>query len=108
MDESGKPVDASGATVSGDKVDGLAGLRALLLAQPEQFPRTVTEKLLAYALGRRLEYHDQPAVRKIVRDAAAARLSLVVAHPRDREEPGVSDAVVAGSSKDDSQAMEMS
>ena len=31
----------------------------------------MTEKLLAYALGRRLEYYDRPAVRKIVRDAAA-------------------------------------
>ena len=71
VDESGKPVDASGTTVSGAKVDGLSGLRALLLAQPEQFPRTVTEKLMAYALGRRLEYYDRPAVRKIVRDAAA-------------------------------------
>ena len=57
--------------MSGEQVEGLAGLRALLLAQPEQFPRTVTEKLLAYALGRRLEYADRPAVRKIVRDAAA-------------------------------------
>jgi len=71
VDESGKPVDASGSTVSGAKVDGLPGLRALLLDQPEQFPRTVTEKLLSYALGRRLEYYDRPAVRKIVRDAAA-------------------------------------
>lgn len=70
VDELGRPVDASGSTVSGEKVDGLKGLRALLLARPEQFPRTVTEKLLAYALGRRLEYYDQPAVRKIVRDAA--------------------------------------
>ena len=71
IDEAGKPVDASGATVGGDRVDGLRGLRALLLAQPEQFPRTVTEKLLTYALGRKLEYTDEPAVRKIVRDAAA-------------------------------------
>jgi hypothetical protein len=71
VDESGKPVDASGSTVSGAKVDGLPGLRALLLGQPEQFPRTVTEKLLSYALGRRLEYYDRPAVREIVRDAAA-------------------------------------
>ena len=70
VDESGKPVDASGATVSGAKVEGLAGLRALLLEQPEQFPRTVTEKLLSYALGRRLEYYDRPAVREIVRGAA--------------------------------------
>jgi mono/diheme cytochrome c family protein len=71
IDEAGKPVDASGATVGGDTVAGLGGLRALLLARPEQFPRTVTEKLLSYALGRRIEYTDQPAVRRIVRDAAA-------------------------------------
>ena len=70
VDESGTPVDASGTTVSGAKVEGLAGLRALLLDQPDQFPRTVTEKLLAYALGRRLEYYDRPTVRTIVRDAA--------------------------------------
>jgi hypothetical protein len=71
VDESGRPVDASGQTVSGAKVEGLAGLRALLLEQPDQFPRTVTEKLLAYALGRPLEYADRPAVRTIVREAAA-------------------------------------
>ena len=71
VDESGKPVDASGITAGGDRVEGLSGLRALLLERPEQFPRTLTEKLMAYALGRRLEYYDQPAVRKIVRDAAA-------------------------------------
>jgi hypothetical protein len=71
IDEAGRPVDASGTTTSGAKVEGLSGLRALLLARPEQFPRTVTEKLLAYALGRRVEYYDQPAVRSIVRDAAA-------------------------------------
>ena len=70
VDESGRPVDATGTTVSGAKVEGLSDLRALLLEQPEQFPRTVTEKLFAHALGRRLEYYDRPAVRKIVRDAA--------------------------------------
>ena len=57
--------------VSGATFEGLSGLRARLLEQPDQFPRTVTEKLLAYALGRRLEYYDRPTVRKIVRDAAA-------------------------------------
>jgi mono/diheme cytochrome c family protein len=71
VDESGHPVDATGTTVSGAKVAGLAGLRGLLLEQPDQFPRTVTEKLFAYALGRRLEYYDRPAVRRIVRDASA-------------------------------------
>jgi hypothetical protein len=71
-DESGRPVDAAASTLSGAKLDGLAGLRGLLLAEPEQFPRTVTEKLMAYALGRRLEYYDRPAVRAIVRDAASS------------------------------------
>jgi mono/diheme cytochrome c family protein len=71
IDEAGRPVDASGTTVSGATIDGLPGLRAFLLDEPDQFPRTVTEKLLAYALGRPLEYSDRPVVRKIVRDAAA-------------------------------------
>jgi len=71
VDEAGRPVDAGGSTPGGEKLEGLSGLRALLLKQPEQFPRTVTTKLLAYALGRRLEYYDRPAVRQIVRDAAA-------------------------------------
>ena len=71
VDEGGRPIDASGTTVSGASIEGLTGLRAFLLDAPEQFPRTVTEKLLAYALGRPLEYADRPVVRKIVRDAAA-------------------------------------
>jgi hypothetical protein len=71
VDEAGKPVDAAGTTMSGANVEGLSGLRALLLDRRDQFPRTVTEKLLAYALGRRVEYYDRPAVRTIVRDAEA-------------------------------------
>ena len=70
-DESGKPVDATATLVGGTTVDGLSGLRRLLLEQPGQFPATLTAKLMAYALGRRLEYYDRPAVRQIVRDAAA-------------------------------------
>ncbi|MEE2790274.1 MAG: DUF1592 domain-containing protein [Acidobacteriota bacterium] len=70
IDEAGEPVDATGTTASGAKVEGLAGLRALLLDDPQKFPRTVTGKLLAYALGRPLQYFDRPTVRKVVRDAA--------------------------------------
>jgi hypothetical protein len=71
IDEAGKPVDASGTTISGAAVQGLSGLRALLLAERDQFPRTVTEKLMAFALGRRIEYYDRPSVRQIVRTGAA-------------------------------------
>ncbi len=70
IDESGHPVDASGTTASGEKINGLAGLRAALLEDPSAFPQTVTEKLMAYALGRRLEYYDEPSVRRIVHNAA--------------------------------------
>jgi hypothetical protein len=71
-DESGHPVDSVGSTVDGTPVNGLTGLRALLLNPADKFPRTVTEKLMAYALGRRLEYFDQPTVRQIVRDAGTS------------------------------------
>jgi len=72
IDESGKPVDSMGNTVDGTPIDGLKGLRAHLLSPRDRFPHTVTEKLLAYALGRRTEYYDRPAIRQIVRDAAAS------------------------------------
>jgi Protein of unknown function (DUF1592)/Protein of unknown function (DUF1588)/Protein of unknown function (DUF1585)/Protein of unknown function (DUF1587)/Protein of unknown function (DUF1595)/Planctomycete cytochrome C len=70
VDEAGKPVDSMATLMSGVNVEGLTGLRRMLLAAPDQFPRTVTEKLLAYALGRRIEYYDRPAIRKIVEQAA--------------------------------------
>ncbi|MDP7691242.1 MAG: DUF1585 domain-containing protein [Vicinamibacterales bacterium] len=52
-------------------VDGPAMLRQALLAHEESFVRTVTEKLLTYALGRTVAYHDQPAIRKIVSAASS-------------------------------------
>ena len=69
-DEGGNPVDARGKTIGGADVEGLAGLRALLLQDRDRFPRTLTEKLAAYALGRPLEHYDQPMVRQVVRAAA--------------------------------------
>ena len=69
--ETGHPVDASGTLPSGVTATGLAGLRGLLLEEPEAFVGTLTERLLAYALGRQLRHHDRPTVRRIVRDASA-------------------------------------
>jgi len=66
----GQRVDASGTMPDGRAFDGPAGLRDLLLDQPNDFVGTVTEKLLMFALGRGLEYYDMPAVRAIVRNAA--------------------------------------
>ena len=69
--EAGHPVDAVGTLPNGVTAAGLAGLRGLLLEEPARFVGTLTERLLAYALGRQLRYYDQPTVRGIVRDAAA-------------------------------------
>ena len=71
VDERGYPVDDVGHWLDGKEIKGMAGLRAMLLDQREQFVGAVTRKLMAYALGRELEYYDQPTVRRIVRDAAA-------------------------------------
>jgi hypothetical protein len=68
--EGGGPVDASGTLPDGSTIDGLGSLRALLMSRQDQVAATVTEKLLSYALGRGLEYHDMPVVRRIVRAAA--------------------------------------
>ena len=65
------PVDASASLPDGTRFQGPAGLRTLLLSRREQFVRTVTEKLLTYALGREIEYYDAPVVRQITRAAAA-------------------------------------
>jgi hypothetical protein len=46
--------------------------RQVLLSHSEQYIRTLTEKLLTYALGREVQYYDAPAVRKITREAAAS------------------------------------
>jgi hypothetical protein len=69
--DAGTPINASGVLLDGTKVDGPAALRRALVAQKEQFVRTVTDKLLTYAIGRGLEYYDAPAIRGIVRAAAA-------------------------------------
>jgi hypothetical protein len=68
--EDGTPIDTSAMMPDGEKFDGPAGLRTMFMRRPEQFAATVAEKLLAFGLGRALEYYDRPAVRKIVRDAA--------------------------------------
>ena len=80
VDEQYLPIDASGTLPDGTSFNGVAELRAALVRRPERFVGTLTEKLLTYALGRGLEYYDMPAVRAIVRDAAANdyRFSTVI------------------------------
>jgi hypothetical protein len=63
------PVDVVGDLYDGTRMDGPAGLREALLKHSDMFLGSFTESLMTYALGRRLEYTDMPAIRSIVREA---------------------------------------
>jgi hypothetical protein len=74
--EANAPIDASTVLPTGVAINGAAELRAQLVARPEVFARTVTERLLMYAVNRQLEYFDMPQVRAIVRAAAKDNYKL--------------------------------
>ncbi|MEE2637003.1 MAG: DUF1592 domain-containing protein, partial [Acidobacteriota bacterium] len=63
-------MDLTGVLPDGTRFEGPSGLKQALLAHPDRFVTTVTEKLMTYALGRGVEYYDAPAVRSITRAAA--------------------------------------
>jgi Protein of unknown function (DUF1592)/Protein of unknown function (DUF1588)/Protein of unknown function (DUF1585) len=74
--DGGSPIDASGTLMDGTRFNGPAELRAGLLKYREAYYTSVTQQLLAYALNRkgeagRIYDYEMPAVRKVVRDAAA-------------------------------------
>jgi len=64
------PVDSVGDLYDGTKMDGPAGLRQAIVKHGDVFLLSFTENLMTYALGRRVEYTDMPAIRAIIRDAA--------------------------------------
>jgi hypothetical protein len=68
--EAETPIDASGVLPDGTTFQGPSELRKILLGRRDQFVMTLAEKLLMYALGRKLDHYDQPVVRKIIREAA--------------------------------------
>ena len=70
LDASRMTIDVSGSLPGGAQFDGVGGLRNALLTRPDPFLRTLTEKLLTFALGRGVGYNDGPALRKILREAA--------------------------------------
>jgi hypothetical protein len=70
IDELGDPIDTSGILPDGRAFSGADELRAALLSS-DSFRAALAEKLMVYALGRGVEYYDMPAIRAIVRDAAA-------------------------------------
>ena len=64
------PIDASGEMPDGSKFNGASGIRQYLLARPDQFTKCLTEKLMIYALGRRLSFTDRGDIDRIVSAAA--------------------------------------
>ena len=66
----GEPIDASDVLPDGTAFSGPSELREAILRRPDSFVETFARKLLTYAVGRGMEYHDAPAVRRIVRAAA--------------------------------------
>jgi hypothetical protein len=74
--EFGMPLDTKGTYYDGTPVASPADLRAALLKRPVPLVRTFTENLLAYALGRRVEYSDQPTIRAIAKAAEANEYKL--------------------------------
>lgn len=69
--ENGSPLDTRGELYDGTPVSTPAELQAALLRRPIPLVRTFTENLLTYAIGRHLQYYDQPTVREIARQAEA-------------------------------------
>ena len=78
----GTPIDASGVLPDGTKVTGPDDLRKSLASNPNQFVQTLTEKLMTYATGRAVTFHDMPTIRAIVRDTQKDqyRFSSIVMH----------------------------
>jgi hypothetical protein len=64
-------VDTSSELYDGTPIKGVADLRAALVARSDIVISHFTEMLMSYALGRRVEYYDMPAIRRIVREAKA-------------------------------------
>jgi hypothetical protein len=63
------PLDTRGEFYDGTQISNPAELSAVLLKRPTPLVRTFTENLMAYALGRRVEYYDQPTIRAITKAA---------------------------------------
>jgi mono/diheme cytochrome c family protein len=70
------PIEATTTMSSGIVLNGPVELRRYLISRPDQFPTTVTRRLMMFALNREVEYYDMPMVRQIVQSAAASNYTL--------------------------------
>ena len=69
-EENGRPIEVTSALPDGTIVDGVEGVRQLVLRDPALFVEAMTGKLLMYALTRNIQYYDQPTIRVIARESA--------------------------------------
>jgi cytochrome c553 len=72
----GVPVNAAGELYDGTPLNGVADLRTALVKRGDVITTHFTEMLMAYALGRRVEYYDMPTIRAIVKQAEAQQFRL--------------------------------
>jgi hypothetical protein len=73
VEADGKPVDSADILPDGTAFKGPGELRSAILRRPDEFVQTLTRKLLTYAVGRGLDHHDEPMVRRIVKQASQSR-----------------------------------
>ena len=69
-DSSGKPIDASGELPRGEHFSSPKDLKVIIARRTDALSRNLVEKLLAYALGRRLEGYDEIVVDNLVQEVA--------------------------------------
>ena len=74
--ENGMPLDTAGDFYDGTKITSLTELSATLMKRPIPLVRTFTENMMAFGLGRRVEYYDQPTVRAIAKGAEATNFKI--------------------------------
>lgn len=67
-EDNGQPVDATGTLPGGERFEGPVELKGILLGRREEYARMVTSQMLKFALGRDLEYYDEPTIGEISRD----------------------------------------
>jgi hypothetical protein len=75
-EENGRALDVSSALPDGTTVDGVEGVRRLVLRDPALFVEAMTGKLLMYALGRNIQHYDQPTIRVIARESARQKYTF--------------------------------
>ncbi|MEP6872582.1 MAG: DUF1585 domain-containing protein, partial [Anaerolineaceae bacterium] len=71
--EGKSPIDASGKLPDGRAFNGPVELARMLRAQDSAFAECLAEKMMTYALGRGIEAHDRPALKKITGAVAAGK-----------------------------------